>query len=114
MANSTPNTRFRLGLIINPLAGLGGRAALKGSDGVADDALAMGVEPQAHNRVRQTLEHLLPLCERLQILSAPGPWAPICWPTWGLMHRWSVSWPTRRTPRRRHRNHRPADAPAGR
>ena len=73
MTNSTPNTRFRLGLIINPLAGLGGRAALKGSDGVADDALAMGVEPQAHNRVRQTLEHLLPLRERLQILSAPGP-----------------------------------------
>jgi len=72
MTNSTPNTRFRLGLIINPLAGLGGRAALKGSDGVADDALAMGVEPQAHNRVRQTLEHLLPLGDRLQLFSAPG------------------------------------------
>ena len=29
-------------------------------------------EPQAHNRVRQTLEHLLPLRDRLQLFSAPG------------------------------------------
>ena len=46
------STVFRLGLIINPLAGLGGRAALKGSDGVAEQALAMGVEPLAQQRVR--------------------------------------------------------------
>ncbi|MAS66556.1 MAG: ATP-NAD kinase [Pseudomonadales bacterium] len=66
------NTRFRLGLIINPLAGVGGRAALKGSDGVAEQALAMGVEPQAHSRVRQALESLLPLRDRIRLLAAPG------------------------------------------
>lgn len=91
MTNSTPNTRFRLGLIINPLAGLGGRAALKGSDGVADDALAMGVEPQAHNRVRQTLEHLLPLPSACRSSAPPAPWAPTCLLTWALMLRWSAS-----------------------
>lgn len=66
------NTLFRVGLIINPLAGVGGRAALKGSDGVAAQALAMGVEPQAHSRVRQALELLLPLRERIALLAAPG------------------------------------------
>lgn len=64
--------QFRLGLLINPLAGLGGQAALKGSDGVAAQALAMGVVPQAQQRVRQALEVLLPLRERLKILAAPG------------------------------------------
>jgi len=63
---------FRLGLIINPLAGLGGRAALKGSDGVAEQALAMGVEPLAQQRVRVALEVLWPLRDQLRILAAPG------------------------------------------
>ncbi|HDZ57355.1 MAG TPA: ATP-NAD kinase [Pseudomonas xinjiangensis] len=63
---------FRLGLIINPLAGLGGQAALKGTDGVAEQALAMGVEPRAQERVRQTLAVLEPLKDRLQIFTAPG------------------------------------------
>ncbi|WP_394242930.1 ATP-NAD kinase family protein [Halopseudomonas laoshanensis] len=63
---------FRLGLIINPLAGLGGRAALKGSDGVADQALAMGVEPLAQQRVKVSLQALLPLRDQLQIFTAPG------------------------------------------
>ncbi|MBQ0777496.1 MAG: ATP-NAD kinase family protein, partial [Pseudomonas sp.] len=59
-------------LIINPLAGLGGRAALKGSDGVADQALAMGVEPLAQQRVKVSLQALLPLRDQLQIFTAPG------------------------------------------
>ncbi|MFO7705155.1 MAG: NAD(+)/NADH kinase, partial [Halopseudomonas sp.] len=63
---------FRLGLIINPLAGLGGRAALKGSDGVAEQALAMGVEPLAQQRVKVALQVLWPLREQLQIIAAPG------------------------------------------
>lgn len=63
---------FRLGLIINPLAGLGGRAALKGSDGVAEQALAMGVEPLAQQRVRVALQVLWPLRDQLRILAAPG------------------------------------------
>ncbi|MGL4900765.1 MAG: ATP-NAD kinase, partial [Shewanella sp.] len=39
--------RFRLGLVINPLAGLGGSVGLKGSDGVAEHALALGAKPKA-------------------------------------------------------------------
>lgn len=67
------NEVFKLGLVINPLAGLGGQAALKGSDGVADKALAMGSKPRAQERVRQALVPLLPWRERLHILCAPGP-----------------------------------------
>jgi len=65
--------RFRIGLVINPLAGLGGQAALKGSDDVADQALAMGVKPQASERVRQALGVVLPYAERVELLVAPGP-----------------------------------------
>ncbi|MEN0108168.1 MAG: ATP-NAD kinase family protein [Pseudomonas sp.] len=64
---------FHLGLIINPLAGLGGPAGLKGSDGVAAQALERGARPLAAERTRVALELLLPLRERLQFLTFPGP-----------------------------------------
>ncbi len=51
---------FRLGLIINPLAGIGGSVALKGSDGAetARLALELGAKPRACERA---LQALLPL-----------------------------------------------------
>lgn len=67
-----PKQRFRIGLIINPLAGLGGQAALKGSDNVAEQALAMGVKPLAIERVRKALEVVLPHAERIEFMVAPG------------------------------------------
>ncbi|MGL4775919.1 MAG: ATP-NAD kinase family protein, partial [Aeromonas veronii] len=51
---------FRLGFIINPVAGIGGVVGLKGSDGVVAEALARGAVPKAQERARQAL---LPLCE---------------------------------------------------
>ncbi|QRY78133.1 ATP-NAD kinase family protein [Pseudomonas sp. PDNC002] len=65
--------RIRIGLIINPLAGIGGPTALKGSDGVAELALARGGEPKAAERTRVALEHLLPVHERVEFLTFPGP-----------------------------------------
>lgn len=64
--------RFRLGLIINPLAGLGGSVGLKGSDNLAADALALGAIPMAEQRARVTLEQLLPLQDKLEILTVAG------------------------------------------
>ena len=49
---------FKIGLIVNPLAGLGGSVALKGSDNVAKDALAKGAIPQAGKRCLTALEAL--------------------------------------------------------
>lgn len=63
---------FSLGFILNPLAGLGGTVALKGSDGVAAEALARGAVPQATARARATLEALLPWRDRLRLLAAGG------------------------------------------
>jgi predicted polyphosphate/ATP-dependent NAD kinase len=66
-------SRFHLGLIINPLAGVGGPAGLKGSDGVAEQALALGSEPRAALRTRTALECLRPVQQRLEFLTFPGP-----------------------------------------
>lgn len=78
--------QFRLGLIINPLAGLGGQAALKGSDAVAEQALAMGVEPLAQQRVRVALEVLLPLRGQLKLFTAPGLMGATLLDDMGLEH----------------------------
>jgi len=60
---------FKLGLIVNPVAGLGGSVALKGSDGedTAAKALALGAEPKANLRTKAALEVLLPYKDQLVI-----------------------------------------------
>jgi predicted polyphosphate/ATP-dependent NAD kinase len=63
---------FRLGLIINPWAGIGGSVALKGSDGVAAEALALGAVPLAHQRARTALTELLPYQSQFHILTVAG------------------------------------------
>ncbi|MFG0457538.1 ATP-NAD kinase family protein [Shewanella mangrovisoli] len=64
--------RFRLGLVINPLAGLGGSVGLKGSDGVAEQALALGAEPKAIKRMMQALEVIAPYANDIEIITASG------------------------------------------
>ncbi|NWA02604.1 ATP-NAD kinase family protein [Pseudomonas gingeri] len=52
---------FKIGLLINPFAGLGGTIGLKGSDGADTVALALklGARPKAHERCVRTLRRLL-------------------------------------------------------
>jgi len=45
-----------IGFVVNPIAGMGGRVGLKGTDGVADQALAAGAEPVAGVRARAFAE----------------------------------------------------------
>lgn len=63
---------LRVGLIVNPFAGLGGTAALRGSDGVADEAIRRGAVPQAAHRAVEALRSLGPLSHSLMILTGSG------------------------------------------
>jgi predicted polyphosphate/ATP-dependent NAD kinase len=63
--------RVRIGLIVNPIAGMGGSVALKGTDGdCATRAAARGAQPRAGSRARRALRNLI--SENLVIVAAPG------------------------------------------
>ncbi|MEL0647159.1 ATP-NAD kinase family protein [Pseudoalteromonas agarivorans] len=66
--------QFKLGLIINPVAGLGGSVALKGSDGenTAVKAIELGAQAKANSRTQATLEVLLPYKSQLTIYTVNG------------------------------------------
>lgn len=49
---------MKIGLIVNPVAGLGGRVALKGTDGVVEEALRRGAKPLAQERAAAFLRAL--------------------------------------------------------
>lgn len=51
---------MKLGFVINPLAGIGGAVALKGSDGkdIVDEALSRGASPQAEARAKLAMQQV--------------------------------------------------------
>lgn len=63
----------RLGLIVNPVAGIGGRVGLKGSDGaeIQKKALELGAVPQSLNRATQALERIKSI-EDLELITYPS------------------------------------------
>lgn len=60
---------FKLGLIINPLAGLGGSVALKGSDNMAEQALSMGAVAKAGLRTSTALGVVEDLKAQIQLFT---------------------------------------------
>ena len=64
----------RIGIIVNPDAGLGGRLALKGSDGMAEIARAKGAEDRAGPRMYEAFEHLFSIIELSLV-----PWDNVHW-----------------------------------
>jgi len=59
---------------VNPIAGMGGRVGLKGTDGVLREAIAMGAEPVAPARAVEFLRALkrLGLGSSLELITCPG------------------------------------------
>ncbi|MGE4249481.1 MAG: ATP-NAD kinase family protein, partial [Parvibaculaceae bacterium] len=66
--------RFSLGLIVNPVAGLGGRVGLKGTDGLAEEALKRGAVPLAGAKTLRALARLAAKRQPLvALLTGHGP-----------------------------------------
>ena len=63
---------IKLGLIINPIAGMGGSVGLKGTDGVLEEAILRGASPKASSRCRNTLIELLAFRDKIKILTCSG------------------------------------------
>ena len=49
---------MRIGVVVNPVAGMGGRVGLKGTDGKVEEARERGAEPRAPDRARRALSAL--------------------------------------------------------
>lgn len=68
------NNMKKLGVIINPLAGLGGRVGLKGSDGeeVVEKALALGAKPESPLRASYALSQMVEVKDKIRVLTYGG------------------------------------------
>lgn len=58
---------FKLGLVINPIAGIGGSVGLKGSDDMVNHALALGADFKANTRTKTALGILLPYQDEITV-----------------------------------------------
>ncbi len=63
----------KLGLIVNPVAGVGGRVGLKGSDGeeILKKALELGATPESPKRAMDALERLAAIQNEIDVITYP-------------------------------------------
>lgn len=65
---------MKMGFIVNPIAGMGGKVGLKGTDNVIKEALARGAEPVSPSRATEFLRKLQANIDDtpIEILTCPG------------------------------------------
>jgi predicted polyphosphate/ATP-dependent NAD kinase len=73
-ADGSQGGRRKLGLIVNPVAGVGGRVGLKGSDGtdILRRALEMGAHRESPHRAALALRRLEHLRDSIEVFTYPG------------------------------------------
>lgn len=67
--------RKKLGFLVNPIAGMGGRVGLKGTDGreILEKAIALGAQPWAKERAKEALKPILSLKDEIKLVTYPSP-----------------------------------------
>jgi predicted polyphosphate/ATP-dependent NAD kinase len=63
---------MQVGLVVNPVAGMGGRVGLKGTDGKVEEARDRGATRRAPGRAREALEALAEQSTDVDLVTAPG------------------------------------------
>ncbi len=67
---------MKIGLLVNPIAGMGGRVGLKGTDGVLEEAIARGATPVAPGRASEFLQALRSVIDThaldIEVVTCPG------------------------------------------
>jgi len=65
---------LKLGFLVNPIAGMGGRVGLKGTDNVSSKAFALGAKPIAHVKAVEFLKRLkeIELTGKICLITCPG------------------------------------------
>ncbi|KKF39166.1 N-acetylglucosamine-1-phosphate uridyltransferase [Halorubrum saccharovorum] len=64
---------MHVGFAVNPVAGMGGRVGLKGTDGKVAEAVARGAEPRAPDRARRALDRLAAIARETRVSTAADP-----------------------------------------